>query len=71
MPSNFSIQNILGIKEPKVVVLSDDSEIEDNEADVNKSEMTPFETNNDDVQMVEVGFLYWIVFYCMFYGLLI
>ena len=48
MPSNFSIQNILGIKEPELVVLSDDSEIEDNKDDVNKPEMTPLETNNYD-----------------------
>ena len=55
MPSNFSIQSILGNKEPEVVVLSSDSETEDNEADVNKPEMTPLETKNDNIQMVEVG----------------
>ena len=55
MPSNFSIQSILGIKEPEVVVLSSDSEADDNEADVNKSQMTHLETTNDNIQMVEVG----------------
>ena len=32
MAKNFSIHNILGIKEPEVVVLSSDSETEDNDA---------------------------------------
>ena len=55
MPSNFSIQSILGIKEPEVVVLASDSETDDNEAEVNKSQMTHLETTNDHIQMVEVG----------------
>ena len=32
MAKNFSIHNILGIEEPEVVVLSSDSETEDNDA---------------------------------------
>ena len=55
MPSNFSIHNILGIKEPEVVDLSSDSETEDNEAEVLKIETIPVSTNNNRVQMVEVG----------------
>ena len=55
MPSNFSIQSILGNKEPEVVVLSSDSETEDNEADVKKSQISNLETTNDNIQMVEVG----------------
>ena len=55
MPSNFSIQSILGIKEPEVVVLASDSETDDNEADVNKSQMTHLKTTNDNIQMGEVG----------------
>ena len=37
------------------MVLSSDSEADDNEADVNKSQMTHLETTNDNIQMVEVG----------------
>ena len=55
MPKNFSIHNILGIKEPDVVVISSDSETEDNEAEFNQIEMIPAETDNNGVQMVEVG----------------
>ena len=55
MPSNFSIHNILGIKEPEVVVLSSDSESEDNEAEVLKTELISVSTYNNGAQMVEVG----------------
>ena len=55
MPSNFSIHNILGIKEPEVVVLTSDSETEDNDAEVLKTESFPVSTNNNGAQMVEVG----------------
>ena len=55
MPKNFSIHNILGIKEPDVVFISSDSETEDNEAEFNQIEMIPAETDNNGVQMVEVG----------------
>ena len=55
MPKNFSIHNILGIKEPEVVVLSSDSETEDDEAEVFKTETSPVSTNNNGAQMVEVG----------------
>ena len=55
MSKNFSIHNILGINEPEVVVLSSDSEAEDNEAEVLKTETNPGSENNNSAQMVEVG----------------
>ena len=55
MAKNFSIHNILGIKEPEVVVLSSDSETEDNDAEVIKTESNPVSINNNGAQMVEVG----------------
>lgn len=55
MVKKFSIHNILGIKEPDVVFISSDSETEDNEAEFNQIEMIPAETDNNGVQMVEVG----------------
>ena len=55
MSKNFSIHNILGINEPEVVVLSSDSEAEDNEAEVLKTETNPGSENNNSAQMVAVG----------------
>ena len=55
MSKNFSIHNILGINEPEVVVLSSDSEAEDNEAKVLKNETNPGSENNNSAQMVAVG----------------
>ena len=55
MSKNFSIHNILGINEPEVVVLSSDSEAEDNEAEVLKTETNLGSGNNNSAQMVEVG----------------
>ena len=55
MSKNFSIHNILGINEPEVVVLSSDSEADDYEAKVLKTETNPGSENNNSAQMVAVG----------------
>lgn len=64
MSKIFSIAGILGINEPEVVVLSSDSEAEDNEAEINKIETIPLSTNNDGGQMVEVGIFMLDFFSC-------